>query len=108
MSKEIKTTLLTLSVIGGVFLLQYLFFSMPKEVEVPLGFADADAGYLAERGRLIGKVNSDQPLTYDEYVLLIQMYDYEAKTRGRLILTNANLRKGGSELLKQINQVINK
>src|SRR3990167_8252929 len=50
-----------------------------------------DPEYLQERGRLIGKVESGQELTYDEYLLLISIYNYEAQVRGGLKLTDVNL-----------------
>ena len=65
-----------------------------------------DPEYLQEKGRLIGKVESGQPLTYDEYQFLISIYNYEAQVRGGLTLTDANL--DGRGFMAKLNAAIMK
>ena len=66
-----------------------------------------DPEYLAESGRLIGKVNANEPLEYDEFQLLVEMYDYEAKKRGGLVLSGVNLQDGRG-FIGKLNQEITK
>ena len=65
-----------------------------------------DPEYLQERGRLIGKVESGQELTYDEYLLLISIYNYEAQVRGGLTLTDVDL--DGRGFIDKLNAAIKK
>ena len=115
MDKAILYIIIVLILVSGFLFFGWMFsdkaaLGTPADVTLcpPKGCQtfQYDPEYLQERGRLIGKVESGQPLTYDEYQILISIYNYESRVRGRLTLTDVNL--DGRGFIDKLNAVIKK
>ena len=105
--KVLSAIALGLTIIGGYFLLVRpdgsVVFCDPQGECVEF----TQQEYLAERGRLIGKARLNQPLEYEEYQLLVKIYDHEIKQKGGLQITNFNLSDNkGLTNIERLNQAL--